>query len=81
MLRCIVKTYNYPCELAHHEKVGGVVHLVKAYKGLVQTTDERWLDLELKNAIEAYAQGHRGTPGPGAFRQIRERAVTRRACS
>lgn len=68
-----------PRVLTHNGKATAVVLSVDAYQKLADAAEEHRLDMELKEAIEEYASGKRGTPAPEAFRQIRARMAKRRA--
>jgi PHD/YefM family antitoxin component YafN of YafNO toxin-antitoxin module len=74
-----LKKHGRPRVLTHNGKAAAVVLSVAAYEELAHDAEERRADMALKAAIEAYARGERGTPGPLAFQQIRERAAKRRA--
>ncbi|MFZ2277511.1 MAG: type II toxin-antitoxin system Phd/YefM family antitoxin [Prosthecobacter sp.] len=74
-----LKKHGRPRVLTHNGKAAAVVLSVAAYEQLAHDAEERRADMELKAAIEAYAKGERGTPGPLAFKQIRARAAKRRA--
>ncbi len=74
-----LKKHGRPRVLTHNGKAAAVVLSVAAYEELAHDAEQQRADMELKAAIEAYAKGERGTPGPLAFEQIRARAAKRRA--
>jgi PHD/YefM family antitoxin component YafN of YafNO toxin-antitoxin module len=74
-----LRKHNRPRVLTHNGKAAAVVLSVSAYEDLMHLADEHRLDMELRAAVEAYAEGKRGTPGEIAFHQIRDRATKRRA--
>jgi PHD/YefM family antitoxin component YafN of YafNO toxin-antitoxin module len=74
-----LQAHNRPRVLTHNGKAAAVVLSVAAYEEMAQAAEERRLDLELKTAIEAYARGERGTPGPQAFEEIRAGIAKRKA--
>jgi hypothetical protein len=48
------------------------------YDKMAHEAYERKMDMELKATLEAYARGERGTPGPQAMEEIRQRTIQRR---
>lgn len=74
-----LKKHNRPRVLTHNGRAAAVVLSVKAYDKLAREAEEHRLDMRLKEALDAYAQGERGTPGLQVFREIRERLAKRRA--
>ena len=74
-----LKKHGRPRVLTHNGKAAAVVLSVAAYEELAHAAEKHRLDMELRAAVEAYAKGKRGTPGPLAFQQIRARAAKRRA--
>lgn len=74
-----LKKHGRPRVLTYNGKAAAVVLSVAAYEELASDAEEHRLGIELQTAIEAYAKGKRGTPGPLAFQQIRARAAKRRA--
>lgn len=74
-----IKKHDRPSVLTHNGKAAAVVLSVAAYEELAYAAEEHRMDIQLREAIEAYARGERGTPGPQAFEQIRKRAQKRRA--
>ena len=74
-----LKKHNRPRVLTHNGKATAVVLSVSAFDKLMHEAEEYRLDMELKEAIDAYARGERGTPGPQAFREIRAAMAKRRA--
>ena len=74
-----LKKTNRPRLLTHNGKATAVVLSVAAYDEMAQAAEEYQQEEELRTAIMAYAEGKRGTPGPVAFAEIRERAAKRRA--
>ncbi len=74
-----LKKHNRPRVLTHNGKATAVVLSVAAFDKMAQAAEEYRLDMELKSAVEAYAEGKRGTPGPQAFQKIRAAIAKRRA--
>jgi PHD/YefM family antitoxin component YafN of YafNO toxin-antitoxin module len=74
-----LKKHNRPRVLTHNGKATAVVLSVSAFDKLMHAAEEYRLDMELKEAIDAYSRGERGTPGPQAFREIRAAMAKRRA--
>jgi PHD/YefM family antitoxin component YafN of YafNO toxin-antitoxin module len=74
-----LKKHNRPRVLTHNGKATAVVLSVSAFDKLMHAAEEYRLDMELKSAVEAYAEGKRGTPGPQAFQEIRAAIAKRRA--
>lgn len=74
-----LKKHNRPRVLTHNGKATAVVMSVAAYEELMHAAEEYRLDMELKAAVESYARGKRGTPGPQAFKEIRAAMAERRA--
>lgn len=70
---------NRPRVLTQNGKAAAVVLSVASYEEMAHEAEEQRLDMELKAAIEAYDRGERGTPGPLAFRRLREETKRRRA--
>ena len=69
---------NRPRVLTQNGKSAAVVMPVEMYDKMAHEAYERKMDMELKATLEAYARGERGTPGPQAMEEIRQRTIQRR---
>jgi PHD/YefM family antitoxin component YafN of YafNO toxin-antitoxin module len=67
-----------PRVLTQNGRAAAVVLPVKEFEAMYNELEEQRLDQELKAAVEAYARGERGTPGPQAMEELRKRAFKRR---
>ncbi len=72
-----LKKHNRPRVLTHNGKATAVVLSVSAFDKLMHDAEEYRLDMQLKEALEKYDKGDRGTPGALAFERIRQRAALR----
>jgi PHD/YefM family antitoxin component YafN of YafNO toxin-antitoxin module len=73
-----IKKHGRPRVLTHNGRASAVVLSVAAYERLRHDAEEHRLDLRLREALNDYAKGRRGTPAATAFQGIRARAAKRR---
>jgi PHD/YefM family antitoxin component YafN of YafNO toxin-antitoxin module len=64
---------NRPRLLTHNGKATAVVLSVAAYDEMAQAAEEYLLDVQLREALEAYDRGDRGRPLDEAFVDLRTR--------
>jgi PHD/YefM family antitoxin component YafN of YafNO toxin-antitoxin module len=65
--------------LTQNGKASVVVLSLDAFEQMAHEAEEYRLDLRLRSALEAYANGDQGTPIGTAMNQLRKRAQKRRA--
>jgi prevent-host-death family protein len=63
---------NQPRVLTQNGKAAAVVLSVEAYEEMAQLAYEREMDLRLSKAVEAYAQGERGTDATVVFERLQK---------
>jgi PHD/YefM family antitoxin component YafN of YafNO toxin-antitoxin module len=68
-----------PKVLTLNGRPSAVVLSVEAYEKIASEAYEHEMDLRLRAAVEAYAQGERGIPAEKAWIELRQRATSRRA--
>lgn len=64
---------NRPRVLTQNGKAAAVVVSVKHYEEMEEALEEHRLDLQLKDALEAYDRGERGRPVDEVFADLRKR--------
>ena len=68
-----------PRVLTQNGKAAAVVLTVEAFDEMAHQAEEHRLDLELKAALEAYANGDRGRPLDEAFADLRKKHFPKKA--
>jgi len=71
-----LQKHGRPRVLTHNGKAAAVVLSVAAYEKLAHAAEEQRLNMELKAAVEAYANGDRGRPLKEAFDDLHVRLFT-----
>jgi PHD/YefM family antitoxin component YafN of YafNO toxin-antitoxin module len=74
-----LKKHGRPRVLTHNGRASAVVLSVATYEQLLHDAEEHRLDERLREALNDYAGGKRGTEAAKAFQDIRARATKRRA--
>jgi prevent-host-death family protein len=70
---------NRPRVLTQNGKAAAVVVPVEMFDDMAHDAYERRMDMELKEALEAYDRGDTGTPVDVVFARLDERARIRRS--
>jgi PHD/YefM family antitoxin component YafN of YafNO toxin-antitoxin module len=73
-----LKKHGRPRVLTHNGRASAVVLSVATYEQLLHDAEEHRLDLRLREALNQYTRGQRGTAATKAFQAIRNRSVKRR---
>ncbi len=74
-----LKKHGRPRVLTHNGRASAVVLSIGTYEQLMHDAEEHRHDLRLRNALDEYAKGKRGTDAAKAFQGIRARTAKRRA--
>lgn len=74
-----LKKHGRPRVLTHNGRASAIVLSVATYERLLHDAEEHRLDLRLREALNDYAKGRRGTMAANALQAIRARSAKRRA--